>query len=94
MLNPLATNDYTIKDSFVVSGIIQSIPNELFNQNYKLISFDSTSLLTYVPLNKAAKINFKRMYLDNVFPITLQKWAMNKFIVDIGGLIKESTDTS
>ena len=46
LLNPLAINNYSVNGSFEAAKHIQAIPPELFNQGYKFISFDVTSLFT------------------------------------------------
>ena len=41
-----------IKDSFDAVTRIKNIPQELFNQGYRFVSFDVASFFTNVPLQK------------------------------------------
>ena len=82
LLNPLAINNYSVKDSFEAAKLMQAIPPKLFNQGYKFISFDVTSFFTNVPLKRTVNIIIKRIYVDHVILTTLQKRAMKKFILD------------
>ena len=50
LFNPLTSNEYTIKDSFDAATRINNIPQELFDQGYRFVSFDVVSLFTNVPL--------------------------------------------
>ena len=59
LLNPLAINNYSVKDSFEAAKLIQAIPPKLFNQGYKFISFDVTSFFTNVPLKRTVNIILK-----------------------------------
>ena len=69
LLNPLAHNEYTLRDSFHAVSDLKSIPNELFTQGYRLVSFDVVSLFTNVPLKRTVQI-----ILDRVFK---GKWQQN-----------------
>ena len=82
LLNPLVKNNYFVKNSFQTANRIQAIPPELFNQGYKFISFDFTSLFTNVPLKRAFNLILNRIYVDNVIPITLRERTMKKLILD------------
>ena len=66
--NPLTINNYSIEDSFEAAKRIKAIPPELFNEGYKFISFDTTSLFTNVPLKRTVNIILKRIYIDKVIP--------------------------
>ena len=81
LLNPFAINIYSVKDSFEAPKSIQAIPPELFNQGYKFISFDVTSLFTNVLLKRTVNIILKQIYV-NVIPTTLQKRTMKKLMLD------------
>ena len=52
LLNPLTANEYNLKDSFEAAERIKTIPNHLYEEGYRLVSFDVKSLFTSVPLNK------------------------------------------
>ena len=84
LLNLLTTNNYSVNDSFEVTKVLQVILSELFNQGYKFISFDVTSLFTNVPLKRTALIILKQIYVDKVIPTTLQKRTMKKRLLDTG----------
>ena len=68
--------------SFEAANYIKAIPPELFNEGYKFISFDITSLFTNVPLKRTANIILKRIYVNKVIPPTLRKGTMKKLILD------------
>ena len=46
LLHPLIENEFTVKDSFEAAKKIKAIPGELFDESYRFVSFDVTSLLT------------------------------------------------
>ena len=82
LLNPLTINNYYVEDSFEAAKRIKAIPPELFNEGYKFISFDVTSLFTNVPLKRTANIILKRIYVDKVIPAALRKRTMKKHSLD------------
>ena len=45
LLNQFTINNYSIEDSFETAKRIKAIPPKLFNEGYKFISFDVTSLI-------------------------------------------------
>ena len=45
LLNQFTINKYSIEDSFETAKRIKAIPPKLFNEGYKFISFDVTSLI-------------------------------------------------
>ena len=50
LLNPLTINDYNLRDSFHAVSAIKSIPQNVFDEGYRFVSFDVVSLFTNVPL--------------------------------------------
>ena len=62
LLSPLSTSGYTVKSTsdFITHIKGQNIPN-----NFKLISFDVTSLFTNVPLDFTIDVILKRIYDEN-----------------------------
>ena len=46
LLNPLAINEFTLKDSFDAVNKIKNIPPHLFDDGYNYVSFDVESLFT------------------------------------------------
>ena len=81
-MNPLALNDFTVKDSFDAANKIQQIPKELFDSVYKFASFGMISLFTNVPLAKSIDIILKRVYSENLVTTNLTKRTMNKLLKD------------
>ena len=71
-----------MEDSFESAKPMKAIPPELFNEGYKFISFDVTSLFTNGPLKRTFNIILKRIYFDKINPTTLRKRTMKKFILD------------
>ena len=52
LLNPLTSNEYTIKDSFGAVIPIKNFPEELFDQGYRFVSLDFVYLFTNMLLRK------------------------------------------
>ena len=63
---PLTTNQFTFNGSFDAAKEIKNILKELFNCDYKYVSFDAVSLFTNVPLRKTINIILKRVYQDKL----------------------------
>ena len=82
LLHPLTENEFTVKDLFDTANGTQAIPNELFDEGYRFVRFDVTSLFAKVPLNKTIKIILKRIYEDKVIHTTLRKRTMKKLIIE------------
>ena len=82
LLNPLAQNEYTLRDSFQAVSEIRSIPKELFLEGYRLVSFDVVSLFTNVPLTKTIKIILDRVFEEKLVATTLLKRTLKKLILD------------
>ena len=62
LLNPIVTNEFTVKGSFDAVTHINNILRNLFNDGYRFVSFDVTSLFTNIPLKKTVNIILKRIY--------------------------------
>ena len=82
LLQPLTTNDYTLKDSFEAAERINLIPKELLNDGYKLISFDVVSLFTNVPLLFTVNIILDRIFKNNLIKTSLSRRTLKKLILD------------
>ena len=82
LLKPLTTNQFTFDDSFDAARQINNIPKELFNCNYKYVSFDAVSLFTNVPLRKTVNIILKRVYTDKLIQTNLKKRSLKKLLLD------------
>ena len=46
LLNPLTENAYNLRDSFHAVSAIKTIPQNLFDEDYRFVSFDVVSLFT------------------------------------------------
>ena len=82
LLNPITTNEFTVKDSFDAVTHINNIPRNLFDDGYRFVSFDVTSLFTNIPLKKTVNIILKRIHKKNVISTTLKKRTLKKLILD------------
>ena len=82
LLNPITSNECTVKDSFDAVTHINNIPRNLFNDGYGFVSFDVTSLFTNIPLKKTVNIILKRIYKNNLISTTLKKRTLKKLILD------------
>ena len=82
LLHPLTLNEYHLKDSFAATEKINAIPQHLFQEGYKFVSFDVKSLFTNVPLSKTIKVILDRVYNAKVIPTTLKKRTLKKLIND------------
>ena len=83
LINPLTQNEFVLRDSFDAVERIKSIPSSLFNEGYKLVSFDVTSLFTNVPLDFTIDIILDRIYDKNFFNTNIKKNTMRKLLKDI-----------
>ena len=100
LLNPLTQNEYHLKDSFTAAERIKQIPANLYDEGYKLVSFDVKSLFTNVPLDKTIQVILDRVYNQKQITTTLKKNTLRKLIRDTcsktaflsGGVIYEQKD--
>ena len=51
LLNPITMNSYTLTDSFDAANRIQNIPEHLFRDGYRFVSFDVSPYLRMCPSN-------------------------------------------
>ena len=79
LFNPLTCNKYTIKDSFDAVTRLKNIPQELFDQCYRFISFDVVSLFTSVSLQKTINITLKKVYVEKGINTTIKKNTIRKY---------------
>ena len=82
MLNPLTINNHQLKDSFDAAQRIKTIPNDLYNDGYVLVSFDVVSLFTNVPLKRTVDIILRRIYEEKQITTNLKKRTLKKLIMD------------
>ena len=73
IFNPLTNNEYTIKDSFDAAARINNIPQELFDQRYRFLSFNVVFLFTNMSLQKTINIISKKIYVEKVINTTIKK---------------------
>ena len=82
LLNPLTHNEFSLKDSFDAVNRIQNIPDNLFTDGYRFISFDVKSLFTNIPLDKTVQIVLKKIYDENIITTTVKKRTLKKLLLD------------
>ena len=82
LLNLLTINYYNLKDTFDAVSAIKAIPQDLFDQGYRFVSFDVESLFTNMPLKRAINIVLSRVFDDKSFDTTLQKRTLEKLLID------------
>ena len=82
LLNPLTQNEYAVKDSFDAAQRIQQIPQNLFDEGYRYVSFDAVSLFTNVPLKRTVDVILDRVYNDKLIKTKLVKRTLKKLIND------------
>ena len=80
LLNPLTHNEYSLQNSFDAVNRIQNIPDNLYTDGYRFISFDVKSLFTNITLKKTVhvKIILNKIYVERIITTTLKKRAMKK----------------
>ena len=64
---PLAHNKFTLCNSFDAVSHIHDIPQHLFSQGYKFVSFDVISLFTNIPQRQTINIILNRLPHQNSF---------------------------
>ena len=82
ILNPLTLNDYNLRGSFDAVSVIRSIPQNLFDEGYRFVSFDVESLFTNVPLKRTIRIVLKRIFEDKLINRTLRKRSLKMLLLD------------
>lgn len=81
VFNPLIINEYTIKDFFDAFTRIKNIPQELFDQGYRCVSFDVVPLLPKCHYKKnqhyikkiLCRKNNKRYYQEKHYEKTYER---------------------
>lgn len=82
LLSPLGSNNYTLTDSFQAVSAIRAIPQNLFDEGYRFVSFDVESLFTNVPLKRTINIVVTRVFQDKLINTTLTKRTLKKLLYD------------
>ena len=59
-----------------------NITTHLFYQDYRLVSFDVSSLFTNIPLRKTSNIILDRIYKDKRITTSLNKRTLKKLLLD------------
>ena len=80
LLNPLTHNEFNLRDSFDAVNRIKNIPNNLFEEGYRFISFDVKSLFTNIPLNKTINIILHKIYDENKISTKLKKRTVKNLL--------------
>ena len=78
LLSPLSTSEYTVKST---SDFITHIKRQNKPNNFKLISFDVTSLFTNVPLDFTIDVILKRIYDENEVNTNIPKQQMRDLLL-------------
>ena len=82
LLNPLTINEYHLTDSFEAVSAIKAIPQNLFDEGFRFVSFDIESLFTNVPLKRTLNLVLKRVFTDGLIDTTLSKRTLKKLLLD------------
>ena len=70
LLNPLIINYCNFKDTFDAVSAIKAIPQNLFDQGYRFVSFHVESLFTNVPLKRTINLVLSRVFKDKSIDTT------------------------
>ena len=81
MLQPLTHNNCNLKDCFDAAKKIRSIPPELFDEEYKFVSFDVQSLFPNMPLKKTINIILDRAYKEKLINTHLKKRTVKTLLL-------------
>ena len=71
-----------MKDTFDAVSAIKAIPQDLFDQGYRFVSFDVESLFTNMPLKRTINMVLSRVFDDKSIDTTLQKRTLKKLLID------------
>ena len=82
LLNPLTHNEYSLQESFDAVKRIQNIPDYLYTDGYRFISFDVKSSFTSIPLKETVEIILNKIYEEKMITTTLKKRTMKKLLLD------------
>ena len=72
LLNPLAHNDFILRDSFDAVICVCSMPQNLFLEGYRFVSFDVKPLFINIPLKKTVGIILHRIYNEKQLDTSLK----------------------
>ena len=75
MLEPLTTNEYTIKDSFTFAEELQS-----FDSKLAMASFDIESLFTNIPLQETIDLCVENLFQDRTHVDDLSKDSFRELL--------------
>ena len=80
--NPFTSNEYTLRDSLQAVEDTKSVPNHLFSQGFRFVSFHAVSLFTNDPLDKTVDNILKQIFKDKIVQTTKKKRTLKKLILD------------
>ena len=75
MLEPLATNEYTVKDSFTFGGELLSFVSKLL-----MVSLDIDLLFTNIPLQETIEFCVENSFKDRTHVDSLSKNSFNELL--------------
>ena len=67
---------------FEAVSAIKAIPQNLFDEGFRFVSFDIESLFTNVPLKRTLNLVLKRVFTDELIDTTLSKRTLKKLLLD------------
>ena len=77
LLQPLSVSEYTILST---QDFVSKIKNTAVPEGYRLVSFDVTSLFTYVPLSYTINIILKKIYKEKLIKTKLKRKEMKELL--------------
>ena len=78
--NPLTENQCVVKDLLTAAYKIREIPEELFDDGYRFVSFDVESLFTSVPLSKRINIILDQIHNKKLLKTNIKKRAIKELL--------------
>ena len=82
LLNPLAMDEFILKDSFDLVNRIKYVPPHLFDNGYNYVSFDVEYLFTNASIKRTIDIILRRNYIDKVVSADLKKCSLKKLLLN------------
>ena len=78
LLSPLSRSQYTVNST---KHFVKSIKHEKIPTGYQVISFDTKSLCTSIPLDKTTEIKLQRIYNRNEITTEISKKVMKELLL-------------
>ena len=82
LFNPLASNEFCLKDSFDAVNRNKNIPQHLFDEGFRFVSFGVISFFNNIPLNKTIDIILNKIYNQNKLSTSIKKGTLKKPLRD------------